>query len=146
MQNINRTTNLELNIRYYKIAKAPITLLSIECTLVLDILKKTVYYCVCNDTLLPSPVISAAVDSKAFIGDAMIVVESIVRGRLCLFLFLGSVYICNHTAEEDRLCCLSVIVFLLPCWCLFSVSLPRIAIGWSVAWYCGIFSSVLYGL
>ena len=36
----------------------------------------------------------------------------------------------GNLAEEERACCVTLIVFLMPCGCLCSVFLPRGASGW----------------
>ena len=44
----------------------------------------------------------------------------------------------NHLAEEERAGCFILIVFLLSCGCLRSVSLPRGAVGKSVIYDWGL--------
>ena len=49
----------------------------------------------------------------------------------------------THLAEEEIADCLTLTVYMYLLWygCLCSVSLPRGAVGWSVVYDCGIFST-----
>ena len=50
---------------------------------------------------------------------------------LCPFQF------CKHLEKEERVGCFAFIV-LWSCYCIFSVTLPHGAEGWSVVYDCGI--------
>ena len=49
-----------------------------------------------------------------------------------------------HLIEEKRAGYFTLIVFLMTCGCLCSVSFPNGAMGWSVVCDCGIFWSNLF--
>ena len=54
-------------------------------------------------------------------------------------------WFCNHLAEKQRVCCFTLIVFLLLCSCLRCVSLSHGTKGWSVVYDWDISGSLLSG-
>ena len=66
-----------------------------------------------------------------FLGGGVGLGGRIIWSSLLIPLFV-SFFQCNHTAEEERVGCLVLIVFLLSCGCYRSVSLLRGATDWFV--------------
>ena len=65
-------------------------------------------------------------------------------GALCLvFVLLYSFEFYNHPGKEERAGCFTLIVFLMSCDCLCSLTLPHGAVGWSAVCECGISLSYL---
>ena len=69
---------------------------------------------------------------------ALIVCWSFVLGSCLVMQCLVFFLVCNHLAGEGRAGCFTLIVFLLPCGCWCSVSLPHIAEGRFAVCDCGI--------
>ena len=52
----------------------------------------------------------------------------------CFMMYLNVLFLFGYyLAEEERVSCFSLTVYMRPCECLYFVSLPRGALGWSMS-------------
>ena len=86
--------------------------------------------------------------AKAAVRSMMVVLLLLIHWLLLLPLFVGVLYFvlvllfstlfCNHLDGDERAGCFTLIVFLVSFDYYCSEALPRLAVGWSAVFDCGI--------